>query len=306
MPIFLALHCYSCGMFQVKQEKKSSNKWSCCICNEKQSVRKVFGRSAAAKDVRKLVQELNMPNQTSGAAYDGYYFPNSHSGDKANADEQNADEVSVLNPHSREFMYKESTSTKRNKWSEYVEEEVEPAFINIIDEVDDDRLVTTIFEVQKGKHKGKDSNKFANAAGAQEDRIPILHTDSQAKRSKCSKNTQGVVIEERANLLSAKSESIQINEKGMEECLVSRHLVTTNALRSKSKAYAQVLSKWANYMDSCLGTGSEEENQPARPSKSSISSTRWNMAKSKYANITQTQTSFEDCNVEENVCPLFL
>ena len=46
--------------FQVKQQKKSSNKWTCVVCNEKQSVRKVYAQGAMARDVRKFVQSFNM------------------------------------------------------------------------------------------------------------------------------------------------------------------------------------------------------------------------------------------------------
>ncbi|KAE9454354.1 hypothetical protein C3L33_13760, partial [Rhododendron williamsianum] len=45
---------------QVKQQKKSSNQWICVVCNEKQSVRKVFAQGFMAKDVPKFVQTFNM------------------------------------------------------------------------------------------------------------------------------------------------------------------------------------------------------------------------------------------------------
>ncbi|KAL2622046.1 hypothetical protein R1flu_002251 [Riccia fluitans] len=57
---FLALQCFSCNAMQVKQAKESSNRWSCSICNENQSLRKVFFSSDAAKDVRNFVQQANM------------------------------------------------------------------------------------------------------------------------------------------------------------------------------------------------------------------------------------------------------
>lgn len=41
MPAYLGVQCYQCSGFQVIQEKKSSNKWACALCGEKQSVRKV-------------------------------------------------------------------------------------------------------------------------------------------------------------------------------------------------------------------------------------------------------------------------
>ncbi|KAL3690445.1 hypothetical protein R1sor_016754 [Riccia sorocarpa] len=57
---FLALQCFSCRAMQVKQSKNNSNKWTCSICNEKQSLRKMFFSSDTAKDVRKFVQQANM------------------------------------------------------------------------------------------------------------------------------------------------------------------------------------------------------------------------------------------------------
>ncbi|CAL1378595.1 unnamed protein product [Linum trigynum] len=58
--LFIAVACYQCSTVQVKQQKKSSNKWTCVVCNEKQSVRKVFFQSYMAKDVRQFVQSRNM------------------------------------------------------------------------------------------------------------------------------------------------------------------------------------------------------------------------------------------------------
>ncbi|GMJ12369.1 hypothetical protein like AT1G71760 [Hibiscus trionum] len=58
--IFVALRCCQCSTMQVKQRKKSSNKWTCVVCNQKQSVLKVFAQGPMAKDVRKFVQSFNM------------------------------------------------------------------------------------------------------------------------------------------------------------------------------------------------------------------------------------------------------
>ncbi|XP_057974715.1 uncharacterized protein LOC131162355 isoform X2 [Malania oleifera] len=57
---FNALQCCQCSTMQVKQQKKSSNKWTCVVCNQKQSVRKVFAQGFKAKDVRNFVQTFNM------------------------------------------------------------------------------------------------------------------------------------------------------------------------------------------------------------------------------------------------------
>ncbi|XP_045810331.1 MRN complex-interacting protein-like [Trifolium pratense] len=57
--VFIALQCFHCSTMQVKQKKKSSNKWNCAVCNQKQSVRKVFAQGYKAKDIRTFVQSFN-------------------------------------------------------------------------------------------------------------------------------------------------------------------------------------------------------------------------------------------------------
>ncbi|KAF7812635.1 MRN complex-interacting protein [Senna tora] len=62
--IFIALQCCQCLTMQVKQKKKSSNKWNCVVCNQKQSVRKVFAQGFMAKDIRSFVQSFNMSRKS--------------------------------------------------------------------------------------------------------------------------------------------------------------------------------------------------------------------------------------------------
>lgn len=55
--------------FQVKQrneksKKSSSNKWTCVVCNQKQSVRKVFAQGPMAKHLRSFVQSSNISRQS--------------------------------------------------------------------------------------------------------------------------------------------------------------------------------------------------------------------------------------------------
>ncbi|XP_059279941.1 uncharacterized protein LOC132033843 [Lycium ferocissimum] len=58
--VFIAVQCCECSTMQVKQQKKSSNKWTCVVCNQKQSVRKVFAQGYKAKEIRLFVQNFNM------------------------------------------------------------------------------------------------------------------------------------------------------------------------------------------------------------------------------------------------------
>lgn len=45
---------------QVKQQKKSSNKWVCVVCNQRQSVLRVHARGYHAADLRRFVQDANL------------------------------------------------------------------------------------------------------------------------------------------------------------------------------------------------------------------------------------------------------
>uniref|UniRef100_A0ACD5VR34 Uncharacterized protein n=1 Tax=Avena sativa TaxID=4498 RepID=A0ACD5VR34_AVESA len=58
--LFLALQCVQCSTMQVKQQKKSSNKWVCVVCNQRQSVLRVHARGYRAADLRRFVQEANL------------------------------------------------------------------------------------------------------------------------------------------------------------------------------------------------------------------------------------------------------
>ncbi|KAK9943712.1 hypothetical protein M0R45_009313 [Rubus argutus] len=63
--IFFAVQCCQCSTMQVKQRKQSSknSKWTCVVCNQKQSARKVFAESPMARDLRPFVQSSNMSRQ---------------------------------------------------------------------------------------------------------------------------------------------------------------------------------------------------------------------------------------------------
>jgi hypothetical protein len=54
---FVVLRCFKCLTFQVHQAKKSP-KWNCKICNEKQTVKRMFGRGSG-KECRIIVMEMN-------------------------------------------------------------------------------------------------------------------------------------------------------------------------------------------------------------------------------------------------------
>ncbi|KAI3945866.1 hypothetical protein MKW98_023140 [Papaver atlanticum] len=107
---FVALQCYECLTMQVKQKKKSSNKWNCVVCNEKQSVRKVFYEAFLAKDVRLFVQDFNMSRQ---------FNDQNH--------KQTLIEAAIGNYENESSQGNGNgcLGKRRNDWSEYLEPEIE-------------------------------------------------------------------------------------------------------------------------------------------------------------------------------------
>ncbi|XP_061168197.1 MRN complex-interacting protein-like [Saccostrea echinata] len=130
---FHVLQCYSCATFQVQQVKKSSNKWNCKLCGEKQSIKKVFGRGSGA-DCRHHVQRLNTLRQQQdvSVAISSYqnFSEDNDSGSTQIEHEENLD-VPCDNSGSKWSQYvekarEESTSDNSDsKWSQYVEEACE-------------------------------------------------------------------------------------------------------------------------------------------------------------------------------------
>ena len=57
---FQVLRCFSCETFQVQIVKKKGVKWECKLCNIKQSIKYIYGKSFSAKECRVQVQKLNV------------------------------------------------------------------------------------------------------------------------------------------------------------------------------------------------------------------------------------------------------
>ncbi|BAU01829.1 hypothetical protein LR48_Vigan10g186700 [Vigna angularis] len=143
--LFIALQCYQCSTMQVKQKKKSSNKWSCAICNQKQSVRRVFAQGFMATDVRKFVQDFNMSRKS----FDDGELPL----------------AGTLDPAPGISDGEVSRQKKRNDWSAYLDQEDHHTLEEQQLHNDDDceRLVVT--ELPTGMFK-KSRVTENNAAGS--------------------------------------------------------------------------------------------------------------------------------------------
>ncbi|XP_022992686.1 MRN complex-interacting protein isoform X2 [Cucurbita maxima] len=137
--IFIAVQCFQCSTMQVKQQRRSGNKWICAVCNEKQSVQKVFARAPMAKDVRKFVQSFNMSRKY--------------------ADEQTkVDEIfdeEIVDEDQLDFNEKRK---RRSDWSEYLDLEEDRSQTGRENERElgsdfaDGKIVTELPEEKTRKH----------------------------------------------------------------------------------------------------------------------------------------------------------
>ncbi|XP_021737559.1 MRN complex-interacting protein-like [Chenopodium quinoa] len=113
LTLFIAVKCCQCSTMQVKQQKKSSNKWNCVVCNQKQSVTKIYAQSHQAKDVRNVVQSFNMSRKL----------------------EDELQEVPSLGHFVEQLdgvqEAGQNKGKRRTDWTEYIEdkENVEPAYL---------------------------------------------------------------------------------------------------------------------------------------------------------------------------------
>ncbi|KAK3927958.1 MRN complex-interacting protein, partial [Frankliniella fusca] len=99
------LRCFSCRTFQVQIVKKVP-KWQCKVCNEKQSVLKVYAKGSG-KDCRQYVQDLNMQQ---GAL--------AEENSSVNSTEYVQNEEAETHP---EIKNQSNFNNQTSKWSEYID-----------------------------------------------------------------------------------------------------------------------------------------------------------------------------------------
>ncbi|AEE35229.1 putative MRN complex-interacting protein [Arabidopsis thaliana] len=143
--LFIALQCYECSTMQVKQKKKSSNKWVCVICNQKQSVKKVFAQGYKAKELRFFVQSFNMSRKVAD--------------EEAHAVGDSFPEVYVEGEVNEEV----NGTKKRSDWSQYLDFDSVNDRRRLAGEEDDVKIVT---EMPSNMFKRPKLNKESNAGGS--------------------------------------------------------------------------------------------------------------------------------------------
>ncbi|XP_008471703.1 MRN complex-interacting protein-like isoform X2 [Diaphorina citri] len=110
------LKCCSCSTFQVHIVKKAK-KWDCKICNQKQSVKEVFGRGSG-KDCRVHAQKLNALR----AARDGSSLTDEQFSEFQSA----AASIPHHSDHTdHSIPTQQACANVSNKWDKYLDQEIE-------------------------------------------------------------------------------------------------------------------------------------------------------------------------------------
>ncbi|XP_010471185.1 PREDICTED: UPF0544 protein C5orf45 homolog [Camelina sativa] len=148
--VFIALQCFECSTMQVKQKKKSSNKWVCVVCNQKQSVKKVFAQGYKAKDLRFFVQSFNMSRKVSDDEALGIVDSCSEVDVKVEVDDEEVLDV---------------REKKRSDWSEYLDCDLSNDCSRLTggEEEDDVKIVT---EMPKDMFKRPKLIKYSSPGGS--------------------------------------------------------------------------------------------------------------------------------------------
>ncbi|XP_074321715.1 uncharacterized protein LOC141658805 [Silene latifolia] len=228
--LFIAVECHQCSTMQVKQQKKSSNKWNCAVCNEKQSVRKVYAQGYQAKDIRQVVQSFNMSRKF--------------------ADDRKCLDFSLghfVEQLEGDHVVAEETGKKRSDWSEYVdidEGNLEPAYLksNLREaETFEQKVVTELPEelmFKKPRLKGNITSSSRNA-GENQSYKPQFPKRSGARKEPV-KNRAGT-----SDVPSAWNE-VSYNVGDVDEYSEMR-----SEIQQKSKGVGMMktgASKWAEYL----------------------------------------------------------
>jgi hypothetical protein len=124
---FICVQCFSCKTFQAIIVSKKS-KFKCKICNENQTVRKIYAISDQAKDIRLVVQDLNLNRP-----------------DEEPDMETKKETVKIIS----------TPSEPAEKWKEFLDEEDANE-----EEKEDDPRYTTLDPSMLKKRKRKEENDF--------------------------------------------------------------------------------------------------------------------------------------------------
>ncbi|KAL9228056.1 hypothetical protein vseg_003674 [Gypsophila vaccaria] len=266
--LFIAVQCHQCSTMQVKQQKKSSNKWNCAVCNEKQSVRKVYAQGYQAKDIRHVVQSFNMARMfTDEQIYQGSslgHFVEQLEGGHGTAKE----EMKAVK--------------RRSDWSEYVdtdEDRLEPAYLKsqLQEEQMIGQKVVTEFPQELMFKKPKLNGNFSSSLKEGKNRTyePHVHKKSVTK-----------------DLMKTRARNegkFNVDDGDCATDISSQHLQKSNGVGTKKTG----ASRWAEYM-------TEDKEFHAKENEAAF------FDNSRITDAYKEQSAGADMLVEEDIHPDFM
>ncbi|XP_051139745.1 uncharacterized protein LOC127257393 [Andrographis paniculata] len=231
MPDFIALQCFMCSTMQVKQQKKSSNKWSCVVCNEKQSVRKVFAKSTAAKDIRLFVQNFNMSRHLSDQKQQFAFEEELHASNSPRNEP-------------------EATKKKRTDWTEYIDDgNEELSGKNLRDEnltQGDEFDPKIVLEMPKSLFKKpKVKNYTSNKQGSTEKLLKPLFPSRRSNLNQRHTKDHDKAISQSMNEFKQTTNSVQQTTKETDKAV---HIAEEEKSYASRLAKGQV-SKWSSFIE---------------------------------------------------------
>ncbi|EFC42039.1 predicted protein [Naegleria gruberi] len=149
MPEHAIFQCFNCTAFSINQVTKN-RKWKCKLCGSQQSIRKVFANSNQPKDLRPIVQELNMKR---GEIEQEVL-------EARQLEEENEEQIVEKKP-----IYKQASASK---WSQFKEEK--KRYVHDDDEDEDEGFdVVTSLEKEKKSRKPATKSQSKKRKKAEDD-----------------------------------------------------------------------------------------------------------------------------------------
>ncbi|XP_050673395.1 MRN complex-interacting protein [Leptidea sinapis] len=260
--VFQVLRCYKCLVFQVHQTKKS-NKWTCKLCEEKQSMKRHYG-IGTNKECRMHVQKLNMIQGDQADAIN-HYSSGDNDSDNCNSNNK-SNALNTLN---------NKTIGTKSKWLEYIDENVEsttdePMYLEGIEVVLDVPIKGKKKKLNTTKIKSTENDNICNSYLTTKNQsndfkihkenylIPGSSKITELKGNNKHKNSYSEpasYISKELNKLKCSNNYSDLNKNSINNCLKrQQHHKVINPQSDQ-------LSKWTKFIDTRESKKSETKSQ---------------------------------------------
>nr|GLL39496.1 uncharacterized protein LOC109151239 [Ipomoea trifida] len=280
---FIAVQCCQCSTMQVKQRKKSSNKWICVVCNQKQSLRQVFAQGFMAKDVRIFVQNFNMSRQFSDLA-------------------QHEEPQTLDLAEEEEDRFPSNRNNKRTDWTEYLDFEDESVEKEDEQSTGDGLETRIVTELPKAVFKRpKLSNYSVGSESDSKKRFrPTFTKRDTRKQSTFQGKDIGMMAKEGPDRedFTVGSQDVPSWSKNRDAKANDKKLVSKEPTQGSLLTTAKGMSKWSEYMTADADDDDDDNLELESGGWLTSGKDRWN-------NIA-LENPIKDHKVDEDIHPDFM